>query len=72
MTHVPPPGSDLAIAAGCLCFLVATDHDCPEAPLVSVAADCPLHGFDRLPTDNELDAEAYDQARTEANDDPRL
>jgi len=47
---VPPPGSDLALAAGCLCPVYDNRHGAgmyegPDGPLYSVNCECPLHGM---------------------------
>ena len=46
---VPPPGSDLALDAGCICPIYDNRHGAgmyegPDGPLYVVNSDCPLHG----------------------------
>ena len=45
----PPPGSDLALAAGCLCPVLDNRHGAgvcegPDGPIYVMNAECPLHG----------------------------
>lgn len=46
---VPPPGSDLALAAGCTCPVFDNRHGAgvyvgPDGPMFVMQSDCPLHG----------------------------
>ena len=51
-SNVPPPGSDAALDAGCLCAILdnchgkgAFDHAGPNGePLYWINGECPLHG----------------------------
>jgi len=61
---VPPPGSDLALAAGCLCPVIDNRHGAgmyegPSGPIFCVSSECPLHGLGVLvlPDDPKDDPE---------------
>jgi len=46
---VPPPGSDLALDAGCICPVIDNRHGAgmyegPDGPIFVMRSGCPLHG----------------------------